>query len=49
MAEVATGAEEDVTEQVGSGTNGAARSEAQGNKEQTARAGRAGSKRGVED
>ena len=49
VAEAATGAEEDVTEQVGSGTNGAARSEAQGNKEQTARAGRAGSKRGVED
>ncbi len=44
-----SGAEADSTEKVGSETNAAARSGAQGNKEQTARAGRAGSKRGVED
>lgn len=41
--------EAEAEEIVGSGTNGAARSGAQGNKEETARAGRAGSKRGVED
>lgn len=47
--EEVTEAEADSTEAVGSGTNGAARPGAQGSKEQTARAGRAGSKRGVED
>jgi preprotein translocase subunit SecD len=48
-AEAPAGAEADLPEKVGTGTNGAARSGAQGNKEETARAGRAGSKRGVED
>ena len=48
-AESSASAEAETPEKVGSGTNGAARSGAQGNKEQTARAGRAGSKRGVED
>ncbi|HEY7349179.1 MAG TPA: protein translocase subunit SecD [Ktedonobacterales bacterium] len=48
-ADITADAEEDLPEKVGSGTNGAARSKAQGNKEETARAGRAGSKRGVED
>jgi preprotein translocase subunit SecD len=52
--EVAVDAEAEETEaegeeEVGSRTNGAARSGAQRNKEETARAGRAGSKRGVED
>src|SRR5579859_67561 len=45
----AASAEEALPEKVASGTNGATSSEAQGNKQETARAGRAGSKRGVED